>query len=211
MLRSLGIPAREAVGFVPGGYNPITDLYQVHADDAHAWVQVWFPGFGWQSFDPTAQVPAVPPSPGATALHDLASALHRVPWIPVVAVAFAVAVVGAIARFRRSRPAGWTHLVTHHVERAGKRAGRARLPSETLPEYARSLDALAGRGARTWTDLARAVQASAYGGREPAVEEQRTMLATAKRTRLPRSRRPTTATPAGRREEPTSVSAGPSR
>ncbi len=32
MLRSLGIPAREAVGYVPGGFNPITDLYQVHAE-----------------------------------------------------------------------------------------------------------------------------------------------------------------------------------
>ena len=86
MLRSLGIPAREAVGYVPGGYNPITDLYQVHADDAHAWVQVWFPGYGWQSFDPTAVVPPSNPSPGATALNDVASALRRVPWVPVAAV-----------------------------------------------------------------------------------------------------------------------------
>ena len=62
MLRSLGIPAREAVGYVPGGYDPITDLYQVHADDAHAWVQVWFPGYGWQSFDPTAVVPPEHPA-----------------------------------------------------------------------------------------------------------------------------------------------------
>ncbi len=54
MLRSLGIPAREAVGYVPGPYNPITDLYEVRAEDAHAWVQVWLPGHGWQSFDPTA-------------------------------------------------------------------------------------------------------------------------------------------------------------
>jgi transglutaminase-like putative cysteine protease len=46
MLRSIGIPAREAVGFVPGPYNPITDLYDVQARDAHAWVQVWFPGSG---------------------------------------------------------------------------------------------------------------------------------------------------------------------
>ena len=63
MLRSLGIPAREAVGYVPGGYDPITDLYQVHADDAHAWVQVWFPGYGWQNFDPTAVVPLSHPEP----------------------------------------------------------------------------------------------------------------------------------------------------
>ena len=67
MLRSLGIPAREAVGYVPGPYNPITDLYDVQAKDAHAWVQVWFPGYGWQSFDPTADVPLANPSPGSGA------------------------------------------------------------------------------------------------------------------------------------------------
>ena len=86
MLRSLGIPAREAVGYVPGSYDPITDLYQVHANDAHAWVQVWFPGYGWQNFDPTAVVPLSPPSPGSTALHDVGSALRRVPPVPVVAL-----------------------------------------------------------------------------------------------------------------------------
>ena len=68
MLRTLGIPAREAVGYVPGPYNPITDLYDIQAKDAHAWVQVWFPGYGWQSFDPTAVVPLANPSPGSTLL-----------------------------------------------------------------------------------------------------------------------------------------------
>jgi transglutaminase-like putative cysteine protease len=75
MLRSIGIPTREVVGYVPGPYDPITDLYQIRAEDAHAWVQVWFPGYGWQSFDPTAVVPLANPSPGATALHDLAATL----------------------------------------------------------------------------------------------------------------------------------------
>ena len=49
----------------PGSYDPITDLYDVQANDAHAWVQVWFPGYGWQSFDPTAVVPLANPSPGS--------------------------------------------------------------------------------------------------------------------------------------------------
>ena len=57
------VPAREAVGYVPGSYNPITDLYDIQAKDAHAWVQVWFPGYGWQSFDPTAVVPIALPTP----------------------------------------------------------------------------------------------------------------------------------------------------
>ncbi len=82
MLRSLGIPAREAVGYVPGPYNPITDLYDVEAKDAHAWVQVWFPGYGWQSFDPTAVVPLANPSPGSTLLHEAAGVAGSPPLGP---------------------------------------------------------------------------------------------------------------------------------
>jgi hypothetical protein len=186
MLRSLGIPAREAVGYVPGGYNPITDLYQVRADDAHAWVQVWFPGYGWQSFDPTASVPAAGPSPGATALRDVGTALRRVPWVPVVAVALGAGAVIAAVHLRRRRPASWAARLARQVERAGRRAGRPRRPSETLPEYARSLDELAGSGSATWAGLAESAEASAYGGREPPPQAQRDMLDEARRTRVGR-------------------------
>lgn len=74
MLRSLGIPAREAVGYVSGSYNPITNLYQVKASDAHAWVQVWYgQNGGWQDTDPTASVPYSTPSPGKIILKDTVS------------------------------------------------------------------------------------------------------------------------------------------
>ncbi|MDX2160981.1 MAG: transglutaminaseTgpA domain-containing protein [bacterium] len=53
MLRSLEIPARFVVGYGSGDYNPITNFYEVRANDAHAWVEVYFPGFGWLPFDPT--------------------------------------------------------------------------------------------------------------------------------------------------------------
>ncbi len=184
MLRSLGIPAREAVGYVPGGYNPITDLYQVHADDAHAWVQVWFPGYGWQSFDPTAVVPPGPPSPGTTALRDVAGALRRIPLVPVGAVLLGAGLVVALVSLRRSRPLRWTGRVAQSAERAGRRAGRPRRPSETLVEYATDLDDLTGRGSDTWARLASSVEASAYGGLEPTRTAQRAMVAEARRTRV---------------------------
>ncbi len=57
MLRELGVPARLAVGYAPGERNPFTGLYEVKASDAHAWAEVYFPGVGWQGFDPTANVP----------------------------------------------------------------------------------------------------------------------------------------------------------
>lgn len=51
MLRLLGIPSRVAAGFLPGRYQD--DFWQVTDHDAHTWVEVWFPGFGWLPFDPT--------------------------------------------------------------------------------------------------------------------------------------------------------------
>jgi hypothetical protein len=53
MLRSLDIPARVAVGFTYGAYNATTDAYHVTTDQAHSWVEVLFPGYGWLAFEPT--------------------------------------------------------------------------------------------------------------------------------------------------------------
>ena len=53
MLRSLGIPSREVNGFLPGEYNDLGRDYIVRASDAHSWVEAYFPGSGWVTFDPT--------------------------------------------------------------------------------------------------------------------------------------------------------------
>jgi hypothetical protein len=53
MLRELGIPARVAVGFTPGTYNSGTKSYQVNTQNAHSWVEVEFPDYGWLAFEPT--------------------------------------------------------------------------------------------------------------------------------------------------------------
>jgi transglutaminase-like putative cysteine protease len=51
MLRLLGIPARVAAGFTSGTYED--GGWTVTDHNAHAWVEVWFPGYGWLAFDPT--------------------------------------------------------------------------------------------------------------------------------------------------------------
>lgn len=51
MLRAVGVPARVAVGFTAGTPGP--EGRTVTTNDAHAWVEAWFPGYGWQTFDPT--------------------------------------------------------------------------------------------------------------------------------------------------------------
>ncbi|MCU1298340.1 MAG: transglutaminase-like protein [Acidobacteriaceae bacterium] len=53
MLRSLGIPSRIVNGFHGGEFNDLTSQYVVRASDAHSWVEAYFPGYGWISFDPT--------------------------------------------------------------------------------------------------------------------------------------------------------------
>jgi protein-glutamine gamma-glutamyltransferase len=188
MLRSLDIPTRETVGYVPGPYDPITDLYQVRADDAHAWVQVWFPGYGWQSFDPTAVVPLASPAPGTVALDDIGRALKRIPLAPVLLGLLGLALVASLVHWRRRRPQTWAEQMARSAERAGRRAGRPRRPHETLGEYATTLDDLTGDGSAAWRQLAASAEASAYGGQDPTPEAQRQMITRARRLRVGRHR-----------------------
>lgn len=53
MLRSLGIPTRLVNGFGPGGYDTTIQAYVVRSEDAHTWVESYFPNYGWIPFEPT--------------------------------------------------------------------------------------------------------------------------------------------------------------
>ena len=62
MLRSVGVPARLAVGYSQGIPNEKGTVYYVLQNNAHAWVEVYFPGIGWVEFEPTvSQSPLVRP------------------------------------------------------------------------------------------------------------------------------------------------------
>ncbi|WP_274648959.1 DUF4129 domain-containing transglutaminase family protein [Paenibacillus humicola] len=80
LLRTQGIPARYVKGFAPGetvgaaggrdaaeaaGSQPAEHAYTVRASDAHAWVEVFFPGAGWLPFEPTPGFAAPAGEPGA--------------------------------------------------------------------------------------------------------------------------------------------------
>jgi transglutaminase-like putative cysteine protease len=77
MARSLGIPARVAVGFTPGTRDA-NGVFHVTSHDAHAWPEIWLAGLGWtHMFDPTpaasgvttggSDVPNEPPVAASTA------------------------------------------------------------------------------------------------------------------------------------------------
>jgi transglutaminase-like putative cysteine protease len=183
MLRSIGIPAREAVGYVPGPYDPITDLYDVQADDAHAWVQVPFPGYGWQNFDPTADVPLANPSPGSVLAHSAATTLRGLPWVPISIVLALIGLAAGVRRRRMRRPPTWAHRIAADLERGGARLGLRRRVDETLSAYGQRL---AERGAPRGGELmavTELVERSSYAGIEPSADQIAAALAVARRFR----------------------------
>lgn len=58
MLRTLGVPARVAVGYALDENSAEEGKYTVRKSDAYAWVEVYFPTYGWITFNPTSDRPA---------------------------------------------------------------------------------------------------------------------------------------------------------
>jgi hypothetical protein len=146
MLRSVGVPARVATGFVTGSRDPLTGRYVVRGRDAHAWAEVYFGGVGWQGFDPTASVPLAGEAGTATSWLEQARAM--LPFLLVGAAVIGVLVL-ALSIFwprslrwprRRARSTpSWAAVMLARVERLGRRAHVPAQPGETVREYAGSL------------------------------------------------------------------------
>ena len=161
MLRSLGIPARVVAGLHrPGSKNPFTGYYEVRNSDAHAWVEVWFPKFGWYEFDPTFAIPPAEQEltssmPLARAIEAVVSAFKTsVPGgvVTLVLSIFGTIVIGVLAwtvwRKRRrggatepapadvvpEKPPGPVTYAFRDLETAMAAKGEGRRPPETAPE-----------------------------------------------------------------------------
>ena len=59
MLRSEGVPSRVVSGYAQGEFDEESSSYRVRASNAHTWVEVYFPQFGWIQFEPTVSIPTV--------------------------------------------------------------------------------------------------------------------------------------------------------
>jgi len=59
MARAVGIPARLASGYTLGEYHGESGDYRVRESDAHTWVEIYFPRYGWVEFEPTASQPLI--------------------------------------------------------------------------------------------------------------------------------------------------------
>ncbi len=153
LLRMGGVPARVSTGFTSGALDRRANEYVVRDLDAHSWVEVWYSGIGWVTFDPTpaaapprnqpdeatgtgpsgrpASAPLLPGDKGGTRLQQAAVAeaapWWRIPLLVVVGVLLVGAVGWAIWRIRRPAPPAVDEL-----ERALRRTGRRGGPGTTL-------------------------------------------------------------------------------
>ncbi|HSR46375.1 MAG TPA: transglutaminase domain-containing protein [Anaerolineales bacterium] len=59
LLRLEGVPARVVTGFAGGIWDEREGRFRVPESNAHAWVEVYFPGLGWVEFEPTPSRPAL--------------------------------------------------------------------------------------------------------------------------------------------------------
>ena len=154
LLRMGGVPARVATGFTSGSYDRKAKEYVVRDLDAHSWVEVWFPGYGWVTFDPTPS-DAPPRSQssdrGAAAIGDAPdlsggaidprtglAAEEGTDWRPIAGLAALALLVlggGFLAYRRRGRRPG----PLLELERALQRTRRAPAPGATLQVLETSL------------------------------------------------------------------------
>jgi len=196
MLRSQGIPARFVTGYA-GGDSTIDPGQRVfRGSDAHAWVQVFYPGVGWVNSDPTAG--AVLQTNAPTLRQRIGASMtrlwHRVPGGrlgAVVALAIAVVIgtgVSTIGRRwlrRRRRYAGLDRgrrgdgpilaaylrldFALHGVE-------RARAPSESLGELASRLGGFVATPREVATAIS-CLERETYGVDPPSATEAAAAIA----------------------------------
>ena len=142
MARSLGMPARMAVGFTSGSYDSKSASYIVKESASHAWTQIYFAKYGWVNFEPTSSFSLFPrpsaldatPTPGAGAGGAGATATpglrDRGPRDPDLARPSAQARLQSSSRRRSRSPscccwrccrAGWSDLVALALPRATAR------------------------------------------------------------------------------------------
>ncbi len=151
MLRSLGIPARLVVGYVPGSYDATSGEWVSRGTDAHAWAEVYFPGVGWTGFDPTAGVPAAPADAEQPSAFGVSAGTTATLVLLIGGVGLAIVVyanrhrLGAAFPGRRRPSASGPHQVLIELQErfdaCGGELGLTWPASMTLREKGRSLEA----------------------------------------------------------------------
>jgi transglutaminase-like putative cysteine protease len=201
LLRMAGVPTRVVTGFTSGSLDTKTKEYVVRDLDAHSWVEVWYRGIGWVTFDPTpASAPPrsqpneegaspassasggppslggdLPSDPGRRAL----APVEGTPWVRygLFGLAGVAAAAGAFWLWRRRRRragAPQAAVAIAELERALRRTRRHPGPGTTL----HSLEERFARSPAA-AGYVRAVRDLRYGGRpaSPTAAQRRGLRA----------------------------------
>jgi transglutaminase-like putative cysteine protease len=191
LMRTSGVPARIAYGFLPGSERTSEGIEVVSGAASHWWVEVYFPGLGWIDFDPTGgnrgQVNAIPsgslspatprssqpratvppqrtPGPNDGGVNIIDPGGGAGPFIAIGLILLVGVVALAIAAVRRvpNKPMH-PDQAWGAAARLAARVGLGPRPSQTVYEYAGALgDAVPGARVEL-TTIARAKVEVAYG------------------------------------------------
>jgi transglutaminase-like putative cysteine protease len=200
LLRMGGLPARVAAGFTSGTYDQANHEFIVSDLDAHAWVEVWFPNYGWVRFDPTPKAaPArrgtailpilktLPKSgsanghglgrPGAPAptvsgtVHAARASGFSPLWVILAAALLAAGSGFGVLAMRAPRT---TEQLVAELERALARSGRPASAGLTLAALERRF-----RSSPPAAEYVRAIRLARFGGRSelPTAAQRRALRA----------------------------------
>lgn len=211
LMRMAGYPARYVQGYLPGPVDQFTRAEQVTSQQKHAWVEAYFPGYGWIPFDPTGGGVGRPtsPAPGSAASPTPISSVTPIttdsepnprPSRPAGAgsdststgygptallVTGAIALVLALALFvlwrRRPRRMEEPQNVYRNVVRLASRLGYRPRPTQTMYEYTDMLAEIVPQARGSLGTVATAAVEVTYG-RQRLSSERLAFLATAQRT-----------------------------
>jgi hypothetical protein len=150
MLRAEGVPARVVTGYAMGAYDYERGAYKVTGSESHAWVEVFFPGYGWVEFEPTAArapfeyraeaatpVPATPisPTPGTRPGLEIAWWAWIGLGVLMLFLIWPLLTRAAPASARDHTPRGEAHALYWAVRNSLARLGLRAPPSTTPDEF----------------------------------------------------------------------------
>ncbi len=192
MLRSQGVPSRVVIGYATGEYDFSRRAYRVPLSAAHAWVEVYFPSYGWVEFEPTpaltvfnypeSELPAhaasqdIPEPQPAQTLFTNPLALAAGGLLLLVLLALAGVRLHSAWRFRKemrlpaNQAAGLYWEMRGWLAGVGMRAGASSTPAEFLAAYSPALTGRA-RLLKAVLLVTALYQQSSYSPSAPLLEE----------------------------------------
>ena len=142
MCRSIGIPARVAVGYVADEVLPQGGGFLVRQEHSHMWLEAYFAGYGWVPFDPAPPLASIRSNPLDMAWYRLHEVLAKIGGGGLDAVLLLLVVAATLALVAYVVATSW------RPRRALGPALATRPGAATLAVYQRALELLARRGWR---------------------------------------------------------------